>query len=48
VIVTAADIRYHVRGLLQGEFPELAVLSYQEIEPDVKLQPLGRITVSTS
>jgi type III secretory pathway component EscV len=24
------------------------VLSYQEIEPDVKLQPLGRITVSTS
>jgi type III secretion protein V len=48
VIVTAADIRCHVRGLLQGEFPELAVLSYQEIEPDVKLQPLGRITVSTS
>jgi type III secretion protein V len=48
VIVTAADIRCHVRGLLQGEFPGLAVLSYQEIEPDVKLQPLGRITVSTS
>jgi type III secretion protein V len=48
VIVTTADIRCHVRGLLQGEFPELAVLSYQEIEPDVKLQPLGRITVSTS
>jgi type III secretion protein V len=47
VIVTTADIRCHVRGLLQGEFPELVVLSYQEIEPDVKLQPLGRITVST-
>ena len=47
VIVTTADIRCHVRGLLQGEFPELAVLSYQEIDPDVKLQTLGRITIST-
>jgi type III secretion protein V len=48
VIVTTADIRCHVRGLLQAEYPQLVVLSYQEIEPDVKLQPLGRITVSTS
>jgi type III secretion protein, HrcV family len=48
VIVTAADIRHHVRCLLEAEYPKLAVLSYQEIEPDVKLQPLGRISVSTS
>jgi type III secretion protein V len=48
VIVTTADIRCHVRGLLQAEYPQIVVLSYQEIEPDVKLQPLGRITVSTS
>jgi type III secretion protein V len=48
VIVTAADIRCHVRRLLETEYPKIAVLSYQEIEPDVKLQPLGRITVSTS
>jgi type III secretion protein V len=47
VIVTAADIRCHVRCLLEAEYPRIAVLSYQEIEPDVKLQPLGRITVST-
>ena len=48
VIVTTADIRCHVRGLLQAEYPQLVVLSYQEIEPSVKLQPLGRIAVSTS
>jgi len=47
VIVTAADIRCHVRRLVESEHPRLAVLSYQEIEPDVKLQSLGRITVST-
>ncbi len=48
VIVTAADIRCHVRHLLEIEHPKIAVLSYPEIEPDVKLQSLGRITVSTS
>jgi type III secretion protein V len=48
VIVTAADIRCHVRRLVEIEHREIAVLSYQEIEPDVKLQSLGRITVATS
>jgi type III secretion protein V len=47
VMVTTADIRCHVRHLLEAEHPKVAVLSYQEIDPDVKLQPLGRITVST-
>jgi type III secretion protein V len=45
-MVTTADSRCHVRRLIESEHPEVAVLSYQEIEPDVKLQPLGRITVS--
>jgi type III secretion protein V len=46
VIVTAADIRCHVRRLVDTEHPKLTVLSYQEIDPDVKLQSLGRIAVS--
>jgi type III secretory pathway component EscV len=37
-----------VRRLVEIEHREIAVLSYQEIEPDVKLQSLGRITVATS
>jgi type III secretion protein V len=47
VIVTAADIRWHLRHLLESEHREIAVLSYQEIEPDVKLESLGRITVAS-
>ena len=47
VLVTTADIRCYVRRLVESEHPRLAVLSYQEIEPDVKLESLGRITVST-
>ena len=46
VIVTAADLRIHVRRLIATEHPQVAVLSYQEIEPTVKLESLGRITVS--
>jgi type III secretion protein V len=45
VIVTTADVRYHLRRLLATEYPAITVLSYQEIEPGVKLESLGRITV---
>jgi type III secretion protein V len=45
VILTAADIRRYVRRLVESEHPHVAVLSYQELAPDVKLQPLGRISV---
>ena len=47
VLVTAADIRFHLRHLLAAEHPAVTVLSYQEIEPTVKLESLGRITVAT-
>jgi type III secretion protein V len=45
VVVTGADIRRYVRRLLETEFPQLAVLSYQELAADAKLQPLGRVRV---
>ena len=43
VLVTALDIRRYVRRLIESELPELPVLSYQEIVPEIALQPLGRI-----
>ncbi len=46
VVVTAADIRRYVRRLVEAEHPHIAVLSYQELMPDAKLQPLGRIRVA--
>ena len=43
VILTAADIRFFVRRFIEDDFPQLAVLSYLELLPTVKVTPLGRI-----
>jgi type III secretion protein V len=45
VVVTAADVRPHLRRLLEAEHPGLAVLSYRELAPETKLEPRGRISV---
>jgi type III secretion protein V len=45
VILTSADIRRHLRGLVENEQPEVAVLAYQELAPEAKLESLGRITI---
>lgn len=46
VVLTTTDIRRHTQKLLEGEFPEVATLSYQEIVPEIRIQPLGRIQFS--
>ncbi|NBO24556.1 MAG: EscV/YscV/HrcV family type III secretion system export apparatus protein, partial [Chlamydiae bacterium] len=46
VLLTAIDVRRFVRKLIEGEFPDLPVLSAQEIVPEIKIQPLGRIQLS--
>jgi len=46
VLLTAIDVRRFSRKLIESEFPDLPVLSYQEIVPEVKIQPLGRIQLS--
>ena len=46
VLLTAIDVRRFVRKLIEGEFPDLPVVSYQEIVPEVRIQPLGRIQLS--
>jgi type III secretion protein V len=46
VLLTAIDVRRFVRKLIEGEFPDMAVVSYQEIVPEIKIQPLGRIQIS--
>jgi type III secretion protein V len=46
VILTSAEIRRYVRRLLEAEFPAVAVLSFQEMSAETKLQPLGRIKVA--
>lgn len=46
VLLTAIDVRRFVRKLIEGEFPDVPVLSYQEIVPEVRIQPLGHIQLS--
>jgi type III secretion protein V len=43
VLLTSIDVRRFARKLIEGEFPDLPVLSYQEIVPEIRIQPLGRI-----
>jgi type III secretion protein V len=45
VILTTSDIRRHFRGLIENKHPTIAVLAYQELLPEAKLQALGRISV---
>jgi type III secretion protein V len=45
VILTASDIRRHLRGLLESEQPQVAVLAHQDLTPETKLVSLGRITI---
>lgn len=46
VILTAIDVRRFVRKLIEMEFRDISVVSYQEIVPEIRIQPLGRIQIS--
>jgi hypothetical protein len=39
------ELRRFVRKMVELEFPNLAVLSYQELTPELNVQPLGRIAM---
>jgi type III secretion protein V len=43
VLLVSMDIRRYTRKLIEGEFYDLPVLSYQELTPEITIQPLGRI-----
>jgi type III secretion protein V len=45
VLLTSIDVRRFARKLIESEYPDMAVLSYQEIVPEVRIQPLGRIAL---
>jgi len=45
VLLTSAEIRRHVRRLVEIDHPSLCVLSYQELAPEAELRPLGCISL---
>jgi type III secretory pathway component EscV len=44
VLLTSTEVRRRLHELVSPEFPHLAVLSYQELSPDINIQPIARIT----
>lgn len=44
VILTTQEVRRKLHRLVSSEFPHLAVVSYQELWPDMNIQPIARIT----
>jgi type III secretion protein V len=45
VFLTAATVRPYVRRLLELECPRVRVVSYDELRPNVVVEPIGRITI---
>lgn len=42
-ILTTIDVRSALRRLIASEYPQLPVLAYQELSPDLNIQPISRI-----
>ena len=47
VILTSMDIRRYVRKMIEESLYEVAVLSYQELVPEINVQPLARIELES-
>lgn len=45
VIICSIDIRRYVRRLIEGVFYEIPVLDYQELTPEISVQPVDRIRI---
>lgn len=48
VVLTAPDVRRTLRRLCEGSYPEVAVLSYGELNPEQQIRPVGRLALATS
>jgi len=46
-LLAPGDVRRALRNLLAGAFPELPVLSYEELPPGRRVAPVGRATISS-
>ncbi len=45
VILTTAEIRRYFRKIVELEFPQLSVLSYQELSENLRIQPIARVSI---
>jgi type III secretion protein V len=45
VVLTQADIRRFVRKLIESDMPNVSVVSFAELLPEVALRPLAKATL---
>ncbi len=45
IVVTAPIVRFYFKRLTEQMIPDLIVLSYNEIEPDVQIQSVGMVSI---
>ncbi len=45
VILTTSEIRRYFRKIIELEFPQLSVLSYQELSENLRIQPIARVAL---
>ncbi|MBO6001910.1 MAG: FHIPEP family type III secretion protein, partial [Mailhella sp.] len=45
VLMASMDIRRYVRRLIEGKHYELPVMAYQEVTPEISIQPISRVRI---
>jgi type III secretion protein V len=43
VLIASPDVRRTLRKLCEGAFPDIAVLTYSELDSDLQIRPVGRV-----
>ncbi|MBO4793872.1 MAG: FHIPEP family type III secretion protein, partial [Deltaproteobacteria bacterium] len=45
VLLASMDIRRYVRRLIEAKYYELPVMAYQEVTPEISVQPISRVRI---
>jgi flagellar biosynthesis component FlhA len=48
VVLTDVETRPRIRRILEPELPDISVLSYREVPPDINVQPVARILLEAA
>jgi type III secretion protein V len=46
VVLASPDVRRSLRKLVEGAFPEVAILSCAELDPELQIRPMGRLAAA--
>ncbi len=46
VIICSPTIRAYFRKLIEGQFPDVAVISFGELPPDVQIESIGKVRIN--